>query len=149
MAPSIMHCPVRGRSISIAIVCLLCVVFYTTPSPRLLLPNISHNPARPIEVARHLCHHVAVASIVSWHSDIYMSLPGVVSQELLCGDVRVYAPGPFPGNFQKVVDEVGLYHGPPADIETLFTDLDSTTLYPEENGSPMIDFLFLGTCESE
>jgi hypothetical protein len=146
-------------SIAIVIASLfLLTVFYLSPYPRtFFLPKGPHSPT-PVhfptqEYARpRVCRHVAVASAVGWHFEIYMSIVGVLEKQLCPlpeGSVRVYTPGAFGYGFDNIIDELGLYHGNFSSIETFFNDVDSTRLFPEDEGSPMIDMIFLGTCESE
>ena len=147
-----MHFLARRSSIFTAIA-LFFIIFYAAYSPSLFLGfRTSRNPVLHVEVARPVHRHVAVASVVGWHFEIYMSIVGILEKELSAsasGGVRVYRPEPFGYGFEKIVNELGLYHGHSSDIETFFSDIDSTALYPEDEGSPMIDLIFLGTCESE
>jgi hypothetical protein len=92
-----------------------------------------------------------VASVVGWHFEIYMSIAGVVERELSLagGDVRVYTPESFGYGFEDIVRDSGIYRGDTLRTDSFFRDLDSTTLYPSNEESPMIDMIVLGTCESE
>ena len=146
----------RRSNISVSIAFILCMVIYASRSPSFLYlgSKTFNNPAHPEELIRHVCRHVAVATTVDWHFDIYMNVAGTVEKELAassCGDsdVRVYRPSPFRYKFEQMVAELGPFHGQFFGQEGLITDLNSTTLYPEDTESPMIDLLILGTCEWE
>jgi len=146
----------RRSNISVSIAFILCMVIYASRSPSFpyLGSKTFNNPAHPEELIRHVCRHVAVATTVDWHFDIYMNVAGTVEKELAassCGDsdVRVYRPSPFRYKFEQMVAELGPFHGQFFGQEGLITDLNSTTLYPEDTESPMIDLLILGTCEWE
>jgi hypothetical protein len=131
---------------------LICIVLYSSFSPNWLIFPDLHNFAPPTKVTHPVCHHVAVATFVGWHYEVYMDIADVVSQQLSCGDVRVYAPGaprPFNYGFEQIVDELSLYHGPLSGVDDFFRDINSSTLFAEEAGLPMIDVVVLGTCELE
>jgi len=136
-----MHFLVRRSSIFIT-VAFLCIIFYASRLSSLFLGSKTWNsPA--IEVGRPVCRHVAVASAVGWHFEIYMGIVGNVEKELstsACGSVRVYRPESFGLGFEGIVDELGLYHGQYSTIEAFFSDIDH-----QDEGSPVIDLIFLGT----
>ncbi|KAG5720101.1 putative eukaryotic translation initiation factor 5 [Termitomyces sp. T112] len=87
---------------------------------------------------------VALASTFGFHHDVYMSVAwslARVMNRMLTGSVEVYANVPFFYDFQKVVDDLGLYQDEYRQIDELSTalrnDLDEKS----------IDLVILGTCE--
>jgi hypothetical protein len=103
----------------------------------------------PSEPDLRVCRHVAVASYVGWHFEIYMSIVAVLEKELCpfpTGSVHVYLPESFRYGFDNLVDELGLYHGNFSTKHELFDDMDSASLFPEDEGS-MIDMIVLPSCE--
>jgi len=53
--------------------------------------------------------------------------------------VQVYAPSPFPHDFEQIVDGLGLYHGHIKSPTDLIIDMANTD----------ISLLIIGTCEFE
>jgi hypothetical protein len=145
----------RSRKVSIAIALFFVVIiFYLARPPNVFfLPTGFQNSRPSTQITRpQVCRHVAVASVVGWHFEIYMSIVGVLEKELCShpnGSVSVYTPETFGYGFENIISELGLYHGRFSNIPTFFDDIESTSLFPEDEGSPMIDMIFLGTCESE
>jgi hypothetical protein len=147
----------RSHKVSIAIALFfLLIIFYLAHPPNTFFRPKGFQNSRPIpstQITRpQVCRHLAVASVVGWHFEIYMSIVGVLEKELCPhpnGSVNVYTPETFGYGFDNIINELGLYHGHFSNIPTFFDDMESTSLFPEDEGSPMIDMIFLGTCESE
>jgi len=78
-----------------------------------------------------------------------MDIVSVLENELCphpTGSVHVYLPQHFVYGFDRVVDELGLYHGNFSTKHDIFNDMDSTSLFPDDVGS-MIDMIILPSCE--
>ncbi|KAG6902845.1 hypothetical protein C0995_010730 [Termitomyces sp. Mi166 len=124
-------------------ICASSYLLYSfTKTPRLtyedeaLLAVESTNPQRR--------QRVAVASTFGFHYDVYMSVAWSVARVInrtSTGSVEVYADVPFFYDFQKVVDDLGLYRHEYRQINELVPALRSG---PHENS---IDLVILGTCE--
>jgi hypothetical protein len=85
--------------------------------------------------------NIAVVSGFGFHFDVYLPLVSSLEQAMEDGgSVHVYAPSPFAFGFQKLVDQLGLYHGNVEDPDNFLHDLA---------GSHSIDMVIMGTCEVE
>jgi hypothetical protein len=143
----------RRRTLSflltIAVVLLLTISFNTVYFPdSFLRPATLRDPVIP----RHVWTHIAIASHVSWHFEIYMGIAATLERAVLDSEnhtVQVYIPDHFGYGFDKLVDELGLYHGQLFDQQSFFRDIDSPNLYPEDQGTSMIDIIILPSCEWE
>ena len=81
-----------------------------------------------------------------------MGIVGTLERTFLNSEnhtVQVYIPEHFRYGFDKLVDELGLYHGQLSDKDSFLRDIDSTNLYPEDQGTSMIDLVILPSCEWE
>jgi len=78
-----------------------------------------HAPRPPLR------RHVAIATVVGWHFEIYMSMASTVERVLgSSGSVHVYTPPePFGYGFEELVTELGLYHGNISFMESFFRDI--------------------------
>jgi hypothetical protein len=88
--------------------------------------------------------NVALATHFGFHHDVTFALAWTIERVMKDnGKFAVYAPYPLSWNFQDVVDELGLYHGPMNSHENLISDL------LENPGDGGIDMVILATCEIE
>jgi len=84
--------------------------------------------------------NIAVASSVGFHFDVYMAVVWSLERVMKGnGSVQVYAPSPFPHDFEQIVDRLGLYHGHIKNPTDLISDMANTN----------ISLLIIGTCEFE
>lgn len=135
--------------LTIGVVLLLTLSFKAVYYPASFLPSETlHEPT----YHRHVSTHIAIASYVGWHFEIYMGIVGTLERTFLNSEnhtVQVYIPEHFRYGFDKLVDELGLYHGQLSDKDSFLRDIDSTNLYPEDQGTSMIDLVILPSCEWE
>ncbi|KAG6919187.1 hypothetical protein DXG01_008485 [Tephrocybe rancida] len=138
----------RGPLVAIIVFCActsLYLLYNFTRSPRPSLyedggvENLGVNASNLQKRQR-----VAVASSFGFHHDVYMTVAWSLARAMnrsSTGTVEVYADVPFNYNFQKVVDELGLYRHeyrhPDELLPALRNDVDQNS----------IDLVILGTCE--
>lgn len=88
--------------------------------------------------------NIVIASFFGYHFDVYMTIAWTLERVLANTPgsvIQVFAP-PFFYGFQKIVNDLGLYHGQIRDPEQLLS-------YITDHTNGVVDTVFLGTCEFE
>lgn len=86
--------------------------------------------------------NIVIASFFGYHFDVYMTIAWTLERVLANTPgsvIQVFAP-PFFYGFQKIVNDLGLYHGQVRDPEQLLS-------YITDHTNGVVDTVFLGTCE--
>jgi len=87
--------------------------------------------------------NIAIASGFGFHFDVYMTVAWTIQRMKEPVTLAVYTELPFQHDFQRIIDDYGIYTGPYKPPSELLQDVTSTT------GDGAIDMIILGTCEIE
>lgn len=92
-------------------------------------------------------HRVAVASMFSYHFDVYMSfawsLARAMNSSSTGGSIEVYAETPFKYHFQTIIEDLHMYPHGYRDPQDLLPAIRN------QMGDGGIDTVVLGTCEAD
>lgn len=121
-------------------------VILTSCRTALAIDDHFNVPASSIGPDARLLKHkrIAIASGFGFHHDVYLALAWTLERVMKDrGQIGVYARTPLHFEFEKVVQQLGLYRGVIKDPQQLFLDLADRGL------DDAIDMVILGTCEIE
>ena len=87
--------------------------------------------------------NIAIASGFGAHFDVYMTVAWTIQRMKEPVDLVVYTRLPFQHDFQRIIDNYGIYNGPFKPLSDFLPDVKNNT------GEGAIDMIILGTCEIE